>query len=193
MSCFTAEDEWTNEFPETCEGWLSGARDWSVDGWLLNETARVEVDPAVVKLSEAANEISHAYRILSYSESARLSDNGGAANPLKYELSNFPKAWHAQYALEDDYYGELEPFIRGLAKLVGTGERKLWALVRYFRLPYPLTEPANPWRNSWWMLRIKLAQEPRSFWIARTSSKSSIPTKRGLERFDGRTRHFYLD
>ncbi|MGX1201197.1 DotD/TraH family lipoprotein [Marinobacter sp. MBR-105] len=85
------------------------------------KTARVEVDPAVVKLSEAANEISHAYRILSYSESARLSDNG-AANPLKYELSNFPKAWHAQYALEDDYYGELEPFIRGLAKLVGTGE-----------------------------------------------------------------------
>lgn len=84
-------------------------------------TARLEVDPAVVKLSEAANEISHSYRVLSYSESARLSPDG-AANPMKYELSSFPAKWHKKYALEDDYYGELEPFIRGLARLVGSGE-----------------------------------------------------------------------
>jgi len=84
----------------------------------------VSVDPAVVKLSEAANEISQSYRMLSYSESAQASPDA-AARDMDYDISDFPAKWQEVYALEDDFYGELEPFVRGLSRLVGYSEPQI--------------------------------------------------------------------
>lgn len=81
----------------------------------------VVVDPGLVKLSEAADEIKESYRILTYAESARISTDG-AASDKKYELSDFPEPWQQVYVLEDDFYGELEPFLRGLSRVAGYDE-----------------------------------------------------------------------
>ena len=84
----------------------------------------MQVDPAVVKLSKAADEISESYRALSYAESARISDKG-IGETLDYDLDEFPKDWHRKVVLKEDYYGELEPFLRGLSKLVGYNEPQI--------------------------------------------------------------------
>lgn len=81
----------------------------------------LNVDPAVVKLSEAADEISHSYRMLSYAESAQVSESG-AGQDMDYNLEDFPIAWQQQYVLDDDFYGELEPFLRGISRLAGYDE-----------------------------------------------------------------------
>ena len=79
-------------------------------------STKVEVDPAIVKLSAAADEISQAYKTLSYAESAQITETG-AGQTLDYSVSEFPEAWQETYVLEDDFYGELEPFLRGISRL----------------------------------------------------------------------------
>lgn len=81
----------------------------------------VNVDPAVVKLSQAADEISESYRALSYAESATISESG-IGESLDYDLGEFPEEWHRKVVLKEDYYGELAPFLRGLSRLVGYDE-----------------------------------------------------------------------
>lgn len=81
----------------------------------------MDVDPAVVKLSKAADEISESYRALSYAESSRVSETG-IGSELDYNLDDFSEEWHKTVVLKEDYYGELEPFLRGLARLVGYDE-----------------------------------------------------------------------
>lgn len=98
----------------------------AVSGLLLQGCASTQevdlsVDPAVVKLSKAADEISESYRALSYAESARVSETG-IGRELDYDLDNFEPEWHRKVVLKEDYYGELEPFLRGLARLVGYDE-----------------------------------------------------------------------
>jgi defect-in-organelle-trafficking protein DotD len=85
------------------------------------KTTSVEVDPAVVKLSAAADEISQAYKTLSYAESAQVTETG-AGKTLDYDITEFPKAWQEAYVLEEDFYGELEPFLRGISRLAGYNE-----------------------------------------------------------------------
>lgn len=82
---------------------------------------QVSVDPAIVKLSAAADEISHAYKTLSYAESAQVTETG-AGQTLDYEVDQFPESWQETYVLEEDFYGELEPFLRGLSRLAGYNE-----------------------------------------------------------------------
>ena len=79
----------------------------------------VYVDPAMVKLTEAANEIRESHRILAYAESARSSESGAADPSKTYKPEDFPREWRQDYALAEDFYGELEPFLRGLSKVVG--------------------------------------------------------------------------
>ncbi|WP_273206792.1 DotD/TraH family lipoprotein [Marinobacter subterrani] len=84
----------------------------------------VQVDPAVVKLSKAAEEISESYRTLSYAESAQVTETG-IGKSLDYAVDDFPAAWHKKVVLKEDYYGELEPFLRGLSRLVGYDEPQI--------------------------------------------------------------------
>lgn len=88
-------------------------------------TAELSVDPGLVKLSEAADKIAKSHQVLSYAESAQVSDNGAAAPEKRYEPEDFPKEWREEYALAEPYYGELEPFLRGLSKLVGYDEPQI--------------------------------------------------------------------
>lgn len=101
----------------------------AVSGLMLSGCATspevdVQVDPAVVKLSKAADEISESYRTLSYAESARVSKTG-IGKSLDYAIEDFPEAWHKEVVLKEDYYGELEPFLRGLSRLVGYDEPQI--------------------------------------------------------------------
>jgi defect-in-organelle-trafficking protein DotD len=89
-------------------------------GTTQNKTT-VQVDPAMVKLSAAADQISQAYRTLSYAESAQVTETGAGAT-LDYDIEDFPEVWQEVYVLEDDFYGELEPFLRGLSRLAGYNE-----------------------------------------------------------------------
>lgn len=95
-----------------------------LQGCASTQEVNLEVDPAVVKLSKAADEISESYRSLSYAESARVSETG-IGKSLDYNLDDFPVEWHRKVVLKEDYYGELEPFLRGLARLVGYGEPQI--------------------------------------------------------------------
>ena len=115
-------------------------------GCATSDELTVVVDPGIVKLSEAANEIKESYRILTYAESARISKDG-AATSERYELTEFPVAWQQVYVLEDDFYGELEPFLRGLSKVAGydepqfVGERPtLPVVVAFQRAKRPLAD-----------------------------------------------------
>ena len=82
----------------------------------------VAVDPALVKLSAAAEEISSSYKILSYAESEARKPG---ELPKSYSLRDFPAEWAETYALADDFFGELEPFLRGLSKLTGYDEPQI--------------------------------------------------------------------
>lgn len=93
-------------------------------GCASSKTVAVEVDPAVVKLSEAADEISRSYQMLSYAESAEVTEDG-AGRDMDYEITDFPAAWQEKFVLEDDFYGELEPFLRGLSRLAGYDEPQI--------------------------------------------------------------------
>ncbi|ONF42494.1 type IV secretion protein DotD [Marinobacter lutaoensis] len=84
----------------------------------------LQVDPAVVQLSKAADEIAESYRMLSYAESARVSSTG-IGETLDYQASDFPEQWRREVVLKEDYYGELESFLRGLSKLVGYQEPQI--------------------------------------------------------------------
>jgi len=92
-----------------------------VQGCATPNRVNLTVDPAIVKLSEAANDISESYRTLSYAESARMSADG-IGSELDYDLEDFPQEWHKKVVLQEDFYGELEPFLRGLSRLVGYDE-----------------------------------------------------------------------
>lgn len=89
------------------------------------QPTKVDVDPGLVKLSEAADDISESYRVLSYAESARNSKDGAAAPDKQFDPEDFPKEWRENYTLAEPYYGELEPFLRGLSKLVGYNEPQI--------------------------------------------------------------------
>jgi len=88
------------------------------------QKVNLDVDPGVVALSKAADEISESYRMLSFAESARVSETG-IGKTLDYQKSDFPEAWHKEIVLRDDYYGELESFLRGLSKIVGYNEPQI--------------------------------------------------------------------
>ncbi|WP_018405555.1 DotD/TraH family lipoprotein [Marinobacter gelidimuriae] len=88
------------------------------------QKVNLDVDPGVVALSKAADEISNSYRVLSYAESARASEEG-VARSLDYDKRDFPEAWRKEIVLREDYYGELESFLRGLSKLVGYSEPQI--------------------------------------------------------------------
>jgi hypothetical protein len=88
------------------------------------QTVNLDVDPGVVALSKAADEISESYRMLSFAESARVSETG-VGQTLDYHEGDFPPAWHKEIVLREDYYGELESFLRGLSKIVGYNEPQI--------------------------------------------------------------------
>tara|TARA_Y100001933_G_C18995565_1_gene562344 strand:+ start:1901 stop:2464 length:564 start_codon:yes stop_codon:yes gene_type:complete len=81
----------------------------------------MQIDPGVVQLSQAANEISQSYKMLSYAESARVTADG-AGKSLDYHPEDFPEEWRRSVVLREDFYGELETFLRGLSRLVGYQE-----------------------------------------------------------------------
>lgn len=85
------------------------------------QNVAMKIDPAVVQLSKAADEIAESYKMLSYSESARVTTDG-AGRSLDYAPDDFPEEWRRSVTLREDFYGELETFIRGLSKLVGYQE-----------------------------------------------------------------------
>lgn len=85
------------------------------------QDVEMKVDPGVVQLSKAADEISESYRMLSYAESARVSETG-IGRTLDYDAEDFPQAWQREVVLREDFYGELESFVRGLSKLAGYDE-----------------------------------------------------------------------
>ncbi len=85
------------------------------------QNVELDVDPGVVQLSKAADQISESYRMLSYAESARVSETG-IGKTLDYDKNDFPEEWQRQVVLREDFYGELESFLRGLSKLVGYNE-----------------------------------------------------------------------
>ena len=82
------------------------------------QDVELRVDPGVVQLSKAADEISASYRMLSYAESARVSETG-IGKTLDYDPEDFPVQWQREVVLREDFYGELENFLRGLSKLAG--------------------------------------------------------------------------
>lgn len=84
----------------------------------------LDVDPGVVQLSRAADEISESYKMLSYAESARVSATG-IGKTLDYDVEDFPEEWRKSVVLREDYYGELESFLRGLSRLVGYDEPQI--------------------------------------------------------------------
>ena len=84
----------------------------------------LQVDPGVVQLSKAADEIAESYKQLSYAESARVSETG-AGVAMDYQPDDFPEEWRRSVVLREDYYGELETFIRGLSRLVGYQEPQI--------------------------------------------------------------------
>ncbi|MFB2351065.1 DotD/TraH family lipoprotein, partial [Priestia megaterium] len=61
---------------------------------------------------------------LSYAESARVSETG-IGKALDYDKNDFPEEWQRQVVLREDFYGELESFLRGLSKLVGYDEPQI--------------------------------------------------------------------
>ncbi|TBW57498.1 type IV secretion protein DotD [Marinobacter halodurans] len=85
----------------------------------------VKVDPGIVKLSEAADQIAESYRVLSYAESARNTKNGAADPGQRYDPEDFPPEWRKEWVLSEPYYGELEPFLRGLSRLAGYDEPQI--------------------------------------------------------------------
>src|SRR5690554_2185914 len=91
----------------------------ALGGCATGKKVVVQVDPAVVKLNEAAADIAESYRQLSYAENARNSPDNTARGSIEFSLNDFPAEWRESVALQENYYGELEPFIRGLCKLVG--------------------------------------------------------------------------
>lgn len=93
-------------------------------GCAAKQPVKVQVDPAVVKLSEAADEISRAYQMLSYAESAQVTEDA-AGRDMDYEITDFPAKWQDKFVLEDDFYGELEPFLRGLSRLADYDEPQI--------------------------------------------------------------------
>lgn len=93
-------------------------------GCSSTQKVNLDVDPGVVALSKAADEISESYKVLSYAESANVSEEG-VARSLDYHEDDFPKAWQKDIVLREDYYGELESFLRGLSKLVGYSEPQI--------------------------------------------------------------------
>lgn len=95
-----------------------------LQGCATPQQVNLDVDPAIVKLSEAANEISNSYRTLSYAESARVAASG-MGSELDYDLNDFPVVWHKETVLKEDFYGELQPFLRGLSRLVGYDEPQI--------------------------------------------------------------------
>lgn len=97
----------------------------ALTGCATNKQVNMNVDPAVVTLSEAAKDIAESYSQLSYAENARNSEDNTARDGINYNLNDFPKEWRERVALQENYYGELEPFIRGLCKLVGYGEPQI--------------------------------------------------------------------
>lgn len=84
----------------------------------------MQIDPGVVKLSKAADDIAESYKMLSYAESARVSADG-AGKTLDYHPEDFPEEWRRSVVLREDFYGELETFLRGLSKLVGYQEPQI--------------------------------------------------------------------
>ncbi|ARM86200.1 DotD/TraH family lipoprotein [Marinobacter salarius] len=88
------------------------------------QNVNLQVDPGVVQLSKAADEISESYRMLSYAESSRVTESG-IGKTLDYQPSDFPQEWRREVVLREDYYGELESFLRGLSKLVGYQEPQI--------------------------------------------------------------------
>jgi|GEM_PF-3407995 len=88
------------------------------------QNVNLQVDPGVVQLSKAADEIAESYRMLSYAESSRVTDSG-IGRSLDYQPDDFPQEWQREVVLREDYYGELESFLRGLSRLVGYQEPQI--------------------------------------------------------------------
>lgn len=88
------------------------------------QNVNLQVDPGVVKLSKAADEIAESYKMLSYAESARVTETG-IGRTLDYQPEDFPQEWRREVVLREDFYGELESFLRGLSKLVGYQEPQI--------------------------------------------------------------------
>jgi|SRR5680860_1890494 len=88
------------------------------------QNVTMQVDPGVVQLSKAADEIAESYKMLSYAESAQMTDTG-IGRTLDYQPGDFPQEWQRSVVLKEDYYGELETFVRGLSRLVGYQEPQI--------------------------------------------------------------------
>jgi len=88
------------------------------------QNVNLQVDPGVVQLSKAADEISESYKMLSYAESAQVTETG-IGRTLDYQPDDFPAVWQRSVVLKEDYYGELETFVRGLSRLVGYQEPQI--------------------------------------------------------------------
>ncbi|OLF82002.1 type IV secretion protein DotD [Marinobacter sp. C18] len=88
------------------------------------QNVTMQVDPGVVQLSKAADQIAESYKMLSYAESAQVTESG-VGRTLDYQPEDFPKAWRRSVVLREDFYGELETFVRGLSGLVGYQEPQI--------------------------------------------------------------------
>lgn len=107
------------------------------------QDVNLNVDPGIVQLSKAADDISESYKMLSYAESARVSASG-EGRTLDYRPDDFPSEWQRSVVLREDYYGELESFVRGLSKLAGYSEPQIVGKTPVVPIPVAINRSKKP-------------------------------------------------
>lgn len=90
------------------------------------------VDPALLRLAEAADSISKSMTRLAKIESAQ-SDAGQLAQQYEFNLELMPEVWQRKVVLVEDYYGSIENFVLLISAMLGLDEPRVMG-----------TQPPNP-------------------------------------------------
>lgn len=91
-----------------------------------------KVDPALLRLAEAADSIAQGMTRLAKIESSQ-SDSGRLAQQYEFNTSLLPEVWRQKVVLVEDYYGTIEDFIRLISVMLDLEEPRVMG-----------TRPASP-------------------------------------------------
>ena len=89
-----------------------------------HKPAEPSVDPAMVRLAEAATDISRQMEQLAKVESAR-GDAKFQAKSYEYRTEHMPLIWQRKVALVEDYYGPVEDFMRFVSAMLEIQEPRV--------------------------------------------------------------------
>lgn len=101
-------------------------------GGCASTTTQPGIDPAMVRLAEAAEVISQRMTTLALVESAQ-SDAAHSARQYEFDTDAMPEAWGRPLVLAENYYGTIEDFIQIMSALLGMKEPRILG-----------NKPANP-------------------------------------------------